>query len=518
MSGPRASAEATSAAVVRRWPWTAPAALAAMSLGLQAAVAFAGESAAVPGLGATTAHPPYDVALGWSARTVTLLMAVAVVTGCLAVAAALRRVSQGQVLAARAVVTLACLSVAVLMLVPPAGSADHLSYVAYGRIAASGDDPYTVVPAAWRGGADPVAGAVQPPWQSTPSVYGPVTTLAQTMVSFLGADSLRLTVWCWQLLVGACFLATAWLLDQLAAARGPSAAAVDPSAPGRQRTRVAVMWTLNPLLLGQLVLGAHVDVVAVVAAVAALRLLARAPLAAGAAVAVAAGVKAPYALVALALCWGALRLGPRQAVRHIGLGMLGAVLVVVPVHLWSGPHTYDQLKVASRYVSWATPWRLVADRWDPEHGVEAVRAVVAPLALAAFVVLVGVLAFWLVGSRVRVAVTDAVTADAVRACVALSLAWVVAAPYALPWYEAMVWAPASLLAGVGVLDAVLLARLTVLALAYLPGRVVGLTAPVGAFMLHQRRYLAPWLLLAVAGLLVAWAVVTARRGGRLRKG
>lgn len=498
------------AATTPRWPWAVPAALAAVSLGLQVAVALAGESAAVPGLGERSAHPPYDLALGWSARTVTVLMAVSVLAGGLAVAAGLRRVSQGFVLPVRQVAVLACLAVAVLVLVPPAGSADHLSYVAYGRIAASGDDPYTVVPAAWRAGADPVAGAVQPPWQETPSVYGPVTTMAQALVSLAGGDSLRLTVWCWQLLVGACFLATAWLLDQLASQRGSS-----PS--NRQRSRVAVMWTLNPLLLGQLVLGAHVDVLAVLAAVAALRLLASAPLLAGAAAAVAAGVKAPYALIALALCWGALRLGGRGAVRHIGLGMLGALLVVVPVHLWSGPHTYDQLRVAARYVSWATPWRLVADRWDPEHGVEAVRDVVGPLALATFVVLVGVLAYWLIGSVVEVAPSEAVTASAVRACVALCLAWVVAAPYALPWYDAMVWAPASLLAGVGLLDAALLARLTVLALAYLPGRVVGLSPEVGAFMLHQRRYLAPWLLLAVAGLLVVWAIAP-RRQRRLPAG
>ena len=54
----------------------------------------------------------------------------------------------------------------------------------------------------------------------------------------------------------------------------------------------------------------------------------------------------------------------------------------------------------------------------------------------------------------------------------------------------------------------LLARLTVLSLAYVPGRVVGMSATVERFTLDFRRDVAPWLNLAV---LVAVIVLAARR-------
>ena len=123
----------------------------------------------------------------------------------------------------RTVAAAALVAVGLLVAVPPLGSADHLSYAAYGRIAAQGGDPYAVPPITWRGGTDPVAGAVQPPWQDTPSVYGPVATGVMAAVSALAGSSLRLTVWLWQLVCGLAFLAsrscsTAWRAPTPAAA------------------------------------------------------------------------------------------------------------------------------------------------------------------------------------------------------------------------------------------------------------------------------------------------------------
>ncbi len=71
---------------------------------------------------------------------------------------------------------IACAAAVLAAFVPPLGSADHLSYAAYGRIAAAGGDPYSVPPVDWAGGHDPVTSAVEPPWTRTPSVYGPVAT------------------------------------------------------------------------------------------------------------------------------------------------------------------------------------------------------------------------------------------------------------------------------------------------------------------------------------------------------
>ena len=474
---------------------------------LLAAVAAAGDSAAVPGLGAATWHPPWDAGLHPRSGLVSLVLAIAYLLGAAAVALGLVAVRRGARPGPAAVGAAALACVALLVAVPPLGSADHLSYAAYGRIAAAGDNPYLIRPIDWRGGRDPVAGAIQPPWQDTPSVYGPVATAVQAATAVAGGGSLRLTVWAWQLVVGAAFLLTAWTLDRLARP--------DPVA----RARAAVLWTLNPLLLGQLVLGAHVDVLAAAAGLGVIALtrsgagdrpgvVALRSLAGGALFGVAAGVKAPYALFGLAACWGLSRLGARTALRRAGLGLLGAAVVLVPAHLWTGPHTYDQLLRNSRFISFATPWRLVADRLDPVFGRPAVRDVVGPLSAVLAVVLVVLLARWLRGRRA--APSDPVTASATRAEVALTGAWVLAAPYALPWYDAMVWAPLALLAP-SFLDIAMLARLGVLALAYVPGRVVELSPAVERITLGFRREVAPWLVLAALIAAASWLSGLARR-------
>lgn len=478
-----------------------------LSIGLVAGVAAAGDSAAVPGLGPATWYPPWDAGLHPDSGLVTLLLVVAYLSGAATVGFGLLALHRGARLNPRLLVVAALGAVVLLGVLPPLGSADHLSYAAYGRIAAAGDNPYVVDPGRWHGGTDPVAGAIAPPWQHTRSVYGPVTTAAQAAVAALGHGSLRLTIWFWQVLAAAAFLGTGFILDRLVGS--------DP----RARTRAAVLWTLNPLLLSQLVLGGHADVLAVFFALAAIALVARRPLPAGMLLGAAIGSKVTFGLFALALLWGLRRLPPPVLARRLGLGLLGALLVLVPAQLWSGPHTYDQLHQASRMVSLATPWRPLVDQLDPVFG-SVVRTVVGPLALACGVALAIVLARRLltiptgldqagspVGGKLgggRSVVEKQVIADAARAALLIAAAWVLTTPYALPWYDAMIWAPLALVAATG-LDLALLSRLTVLALAYVPGRVVGMSATVERLTLDFRRDVAPWLNLAVLIAVIVWA-------------
>ncbi len=468
-------------------------------LGL-AFTAVAGDSAAVPGLGPASWHPAWDLDLGLSSATVTTILAIAYLSAGASVLLGLQAVRDGVGFGPRQVRIAGLAAVAVVLVLtalPPAGSADHLSYLAYGRSAAAGGDPYTQDPLTWRGGADAVAGAVQPPWQHTPSVYGPVATAAQAVVARLGHGDLRLTVWFWQLLMGAAFLAAGLVLDRLTRA--------DPIA----RTRAAVIWTLNPLLLGQVVLGGHIDAFAVAAAVAAMALAARKPLLAGAFLGVAIGSKITFALFGLAIVLGLVTDRPHRW-RLIGWGLLGTALVLVPAHLWAGSHVYDQVRRNARFISLATPWRLIADLLDPVFGRPAVRGVVAPVALGIAVVF-GILLIRRIW-RVQVeAGPDPATAGIFRAGLLLSAAWVLTTPYALPWYDAMVWAPLAVMgAGAGLLDGVLLTRLVVLSLAYVPGRVVELSPRVGELTLGLRRHVAPWLTLAVFIAALAWACVPPR--------
>ncbi len=88
----------------------------------------------------------------------------------------------------------------------------------------------------------------------------------------------------------------------------------------------------------------------------------------------------------------------------------------------------------------------------------------------------------------------------VTAC--LALAYSLAAPYSLPWYDLLVWCalPAVL---PGLVDLVALVRLVALAVAYVPGRVLGLTPAVEDLTLGVRRGVVPWV-----GL-VLWVVVIA---------
>jgi len=99
--------------------------------------------------------------------------------------------------------------------------------------------------------------------------------------------------------------------------------------------------------------------------------------------------------------------------------------------------------------------------------------------------------------------------DAARVACVLTVAWVLAAPYALPWYDALVWAPLALLPA-SRLDLVLLVRTFVLALAYVPGRTVSLLPDdLRRVTLGFRADIAPWLVLALV--LSVLALAAARR-------
>jgi len=461
------------------------------SVALLVLTAVLGPSAAVPPVGARTVTPPWNLDLHPSSALVTALLWVAAALGAAAVALGLRAVAAGVRPDPRRVAAAALVVVGLLVVVPPLGSADHLSYAAYGRIAAEGGDPYAVPPSAWRGGTDPVVSGVRPPWQDTPSVYGPVATGAMTAAAWLAGPSLRLAVWLWQLVVGAAFLAVAYLLDRTA--RG------DPGT----RARAAALWTLNPLLLWQLVLGAHVDVLAAALALAALVAGVRRPLLAGLLLGAATGTKLPYALTAVGLLEGLRRVPRPVAVRAVLLGLVGALTVLVPAHLAAGPHVFDQLRTASGFTSIASPWRALVNLADLLAG-GALRPVVTAIAL-----ILGLALGVLVLRRLLLPASAAgLTAPLVT--VALGAGWVLTAPYALPWYVAIAWAPLALVPAT-FLDRALLAQLTVLTVAYVPGLVTGLSPGVETVTLGLRRYGAPVLLAAVVVAVVLRCVRAGRR-------
>ncbi|NYG06843.1 hypothetical protein BJ986_001330 [Phycicoccus badiiscoriae] len=370
------------------------------------------------------------------------------------------------------------------LLTAPFGSADHTNYAAYGRIAALGGDPYLTPPNAWSA-LDPVTSAVEPPWTGTVSIYGPVATLLQGLTSHVAGANLRETVWCWQVLVVLAWLAVRFLLLRA----------------GATPRRVDTLWTLNPVVFGIGVLGAHVDLVAAALAMAALVLAVRRPVAAGAFAGLAVSCKITYGVVALAVLlgwWVHERAG--FVTRAIAFAS-AALVLVIPLHLWAGPHVFDQLNRARRSISLATPWRLLYEALSGPLASGTARTVVTVLAVVA------VVGFVVVFARLTRHLAPATsTGVAVRWALVLSTAYTVAAPYSLPWYDLLTWATLPVLAA-SVLDGILLVRLVAMAFAYVPGRVVGMTPTVERATLWVRRTPVPYAVLLVW----AWLTLAARR-------
>lgn len=395
---------------------------------------------------------------------------------------------------------------AIALITGPFGSGDHTNYAAYGRIAVQGGDPYSQSPIDWHGGVDPITAAVQPPWQHTPSIYGPFATSLQAVASWIGQDNLRETVWIWQIFVVLAWLATRWLLRML---------------PGdeRSRRRVDVLWTFNPVVFGVLVLGAHVDAIAGVFAIAALVAMRRSAFAAGTLIGAAASTKLTYAVVALGIVWAWHRFGESDRLRARVRGLvLGALLVVVPCYAVAGPHVFRQLGQAGGSFSYAAPWSIVIRvlrHVIPEWAVTTVVFVLAALVMVALaygfhrIIDHHQLARWM---------PDPLLRQAVVTTWALSTAYVLGAPYSLPWYDVLVWALLPMLAPF-VWEFALAARYLFMALAYVPGRAQGLQPDVEDWTLGFRENISPWvcwLVLAAMGVWMHRAGVRMPRLGRRR--
>ncbi len=412
-------------------------------------------------------------------------MVAGIVVGTAGLAACFVAVRRGWRVRAFPLVVAGLLAAVAFTMLPPTGSTDHLNYASYGRMAATGHDPY--VTRAVDMPRDPVAGAPEE-WRSAPSVYGPITTGSQAFASWVGGESVRLTVFVLSVINLLAFALTGLILYRTA--RGEA-----------RRLRTALLWTCNPLLLFHLVAGAHNDVLAIAPMVAALAVFSgRGPgraLAAGALVGAGAAIKLPAALVVGGPVWTLLRdawtTRNRRAIASLAVLVGGAVAVAVVAYLLAGPHVFAEVGKASDRVSRATPWHLV----DAAFGRGVIKVGSMVLGLGLFVLLARALPR---GEQ-----------DDRRIAAALVLAWLLAAPYELPWYDGFGWALLALLPWTR-FDWVLLAHTGALSLAYLPARAPELIRlPDGLTWLFTvvRPTVIPWTLLAV---LVALVVLCLRSG------
>jgi hypothetical protein len=389
---------------------------------LMIAISAAGPSVAVPVIPRTWPVPPWWFPLHPSQPTATVMIYTAIVLGAAGVGCGLAAVRRGARPGPRLLVTAAvsaAAAIAVLAALPPAGSTDALSYATYGRIAVVGHNPYVMTPAQLRRSGDPVGQQAPHNWQNDPSLYGPVATASEWAAAKLGGTSISYIVFWLKLLYVVTFGAIALASDRLL--RG------DPAA----RARAHLLWTVNPLMLWAVMAGAHVDGLG--AALGLLGLLIARPtspdarleparaLAAGVLVGAAAGVKAPLALLGIALAWSA-----RRSVKALAAAAGGAALVLVPGYLIAGRSALTDLVWRSgNLVTFDSFWRLFYAPFgygSEPTGLEP-AAVVACLAMAALLA-------WRLPPGPR-------GLPAIRPALVLTLAWLLIWPLQRPWYDAI---------------------------------------------------------------------------------
>jgi len=273
---------------------------------------------------------------------VTVSLWIAMVLGCAGVIAGLIAVARGARPPVRPILVAVFGVVAVLTVLPPAGSTDSISYAASGRTAVIGHSPYVMTPRQLQQSGDPVgqqipSREIPSSWMNAVSVYGPVATAAEWSAAELGGTSLaRITFWL-KLEEALAFGAVIVALDRMLRA--------DPA----QRLRAHLLWSVNPLLLWEIVAGGHVDGLAAafgLFGIVALRVRTPAgdstsraagrPGAGSAALAglligVATGLKLEYALFGLAVAWAC-----RRSVRALACAAAGFAVVIVPAYLAAG--------------------------------------------------------------------------------------------------------------------------------------------------------------------------------------
>jgi alpha-1,6-mannosyltransferase len=447
-------------------------------------VALLGVSAAVPPVPGSAQWPPYSLSVGPSDGFVFAIEGIAVVAGAVATWRLLTALRQEWDVDPRWLHAAGFVVAGVMTVLPPVAGADIKNYIAYGQEDASGVNPYTAGPQSAGVPQDAITRSVESPWQTTPSVYGPAFTRLSRAVADVANGDGHLAVTLTRLSFAAAFVVTGILLHRLCATEAG-------------RRRAAVLWSANPLLLFTLVAGAHVDVLVAAVVVCSLALVRRSPLGAGAAIGLVATLKLSGLVALPGVVWAA-----RQRPRSSVLIVVGACVFAVPWFVaTSGALT--QLRRASRFTTPAAPWRALSSLIQPAFGYDIARSIINALALAAGAALIALL----LRRGLPPAAADTTAGRAAALVAATAIGWLLTAPYVLPWYDALAWAPLAL-AGASLLDRVLLVHTTVLVIAFLPGRDVRLDA--GAELANRVLHsgLSP---AALAALILVTAWLAARR-------
>jgi alpha-1,6-mannosyltransferase len=516
-SGPSSPGPATLTPATCMAGWFAVAAIAAAIL-IMIILSAAGPNATVPAM-PRAGRLPWWHGLHLTTTVVTVSLWAAMALGGAGVLAGLAAVARGARPPVRPVLAAAFLVVTVLTVLPSAGSTDSISYAASGRTAATGHSPYVMTPRQLQQSGDPVgrqipSAQIPSSWMNAVSVYGPVATAAEWGAAELGGTSLaRITFWL-KLEEALAFGAVILTLDRLLRA--------DPG----MRLRAHLLWSVNPLLLWEIVAGGHIDGLAIafgLAGVAALRsrpapaadgsragtghasiIPATGAFLAGLLIGVSTGIKAEYALFGLAVAWAG-----RRSVRALAAAAAGFAVVAVPAYLAAGIPAIKVLVTRSGGITWDTMYQLF---WRPVLGYRHFSVSSVPPHL----VLISYLLFAAVALLALARFPDRVPGrPAVAPALAVSLAWLFVTGFQRPWYDVMAIALLALYSA-SWLDWVVLLRLLAGATVYAQA-IQGPAEPHWLYDITQ--FDGMWLTPAVrllAAVALVWFCVSGRRGWRSR--
>jgi alpha-1,6-mannosyltransferase len=278
------------------------------------------------------------------------------------------------------------------------------------------------------------------------------------------------------------------------------------------RARAVLLVLANPVLVWAAVGGGHNDAVAAMFGVLALVALRRSPLAAGVLLGCAGAVKLSIGLYGIAFLF-ALR-GSRRGLLEL---CAGAGLTMGGLYLTTSPHVFDQVLAATKYMSTGTWAKMLYAPLSLAFSDSVSRRILSIVAWVLLVVVVVMVMRVMPRSLAeredapgRTSAIDGVTvqADALRLATALTVVWLLAALYSLPWYDVVTWLP---LAGLMVsrLDGLMVIRTAAMAIAYIPGRDTDISPTLLWITDRIRDSVVP----VVQAILLLSLIVWARQGG-----
>ncbi len=479
-----------------RWlVWTAVTCIT-VSLLVMIAMSVAGPSITVPPMDhAPGFAPPWWASNPLSKSGVLFVMWGTMIVAAAGVGAGLLAVSRGARFPVRPLLVASFLVIAALMVLPAAGSSDAQSYAIDGNMVILHHSPYVWTPAQMAQLGDAFALHSPPTWQHHLSDYGPVATAEEWVSAELGGSSMALVTLWLKLWTGLAFGAVVLMLDRLLR---------DDAA---MRLRAHLLWSLNPLLMWEIVASGHIDGFAVAFGLAGLALLRFTKsgvqptivrcVVAGVLLGVAAATKSPFTLFLLGAVWG-LRHTWKRAAFVVG----GWLVLVVTAYAIAGLPAVRVLFQRSHEVTWDNPYEVLYRPFGlgGRLGFSLAPGFLFPVALTVFIA-VALLVLFRLPDRVP-------GLPAVTPALALSLGWIFCWPFQRPWYDVMIIA-LLVLYPMTRLDGVVLVRLCFSAITYIPAVNIRPWLWFNHIQLIEGSWVSsPVRLLAVAALI--WLSVTGR--------